>query len=109
MLLENSLTMITEKAIKHAIKLLNYLNGIPADITADECKLKQIMYNLLSNAVKFTPDKGAVSVTARACGLDNEKLSTADGNQNRGLKISMSDSGIGLESEDLDRIFNLFE
>ena len=57
-LLENSLTMIKEKSLKHGIKLSNHYNGVPDTITADERKLKQIMYNLLSNAVKFTPDGG---------------------------------------------------
>jgi signal transduction histidine kinase len=55
-LLENSLTMIQEKAMKHGIELSVDIDGIPETIIADERKLKQIIYNLLSNAVKFTPD-----------------------------------------------------
>jgi len=55
-LLENSLTMIQEKALKHGIKLLIDMDGIPETIRADERELNQIMYNLLSNAVKFTPE-----------------------------------------------------
>ena len=108
-LLENSFKMIKEKAMKHGIKLSNNMNGTPDTITADERKLKQIMYNLLSNAVKFTPDGGEVSVTARTCGLDDVQLSTADSDPNGGIKISISDTGIGLNSEHIDRIFNPFE
>jgi len=52
-LLENSLVMIKEKALKHGIKLLHHLDGVPETIIADERKLKQIMYNLLSNADDF--------------------------------------------------------
>ena len=65
-LLENSLNIIKEKALKHSIQLQMDLNSIPDTINADERKFKQIMYNLLSNAMKFTPDGGNVSVKASA-------------------------------------------
>jgi len=108
-LLETSLIMIKEKAMKQKIKLSTNINSIPATITADERRIKQIMYNLLSNAVKFTPDGGSVSVSAHTCGLDKAKSAGADNDQSLGIKISISDSGIGLNPEDLDRIFNPFE
>ena len=108
-LLENSVIMIKEKTMKHGIKLSININGIPATITADERKLKQIMYNFLSNAVKFTPDGGEISITAQTCELDNAQFSDAENVQRRGIKISVSDTGIGLIPEDLDRIFNPFE
>ena len=108
-LLENSVIMIKEKTMKHGIKLSSNINGIPATITADERKLKQILYNLLSNAVKFTPNGGEVCVSAQTCELDNAQFSDAENVQGRGIKISVSDTGIGLIPEDLDRIFNPFE
>ena len=107
MLLKNSLTIIKEKALKHGIKLSNQLNGIPDTITADERKLKQIMYNLLSNAVKFTPHGGKITIAARTCEINNEQFSSD--NNNCGIKISVSDTGIGINQKDLDRIFNPFE
>jgi len=66
-LLEDSLVIIKEKAKKHDISLDLHIVPELADleITADERKLKQVMYNLLSNAVKFTPDGGSVRVSAR--------------------------------------------
>ena len=108
-LLENSLTMLREKAIKRGIKLSKHLNGIPDTITADERKLKQIIYNLLSNAVKFTPDGGKVSLTARTCEINNIQFSTADKNNNGAIEISVTDTGIGLNSKDFDLIFSPFE
>ncbi len=108
-LLQGSLTMIKEKALKHEIKLSKHLNGIPDTITADERKLKQIMYNLLSNAVKFTLKGGKISIAARTCEMDKAQFSAPDKNSNGGIEISVSDTGIGLNLEDLDRIFNPFE
>src|SRR5208283_2331187 len=65
MLLEGSLSMVKEKAMKHGIRLSSDINGIPEAVQADERKLKQILYNLLSNAVKFTPDGGSVVLSTR--------------------------------------------
>ena len=64
--LNMSMTLLKEKAMKHGIKLtLDIDAGSDIEIVADERKLKQIMFNLLSNAVKFTPDGGSVRVSAR--------------------------------------------
>jgi signal transduction histidine kinase len=64
--LNMSMTLLKEKAMKHGIKLtLDIDTGSDIEIEADERKLKQIMFNLLSNAVKFTPDGGSVRVSAR--------------------------------------------
>jgi len=96
-LLQNSLVMVKEKAAKHGIRLSLDVDGVPESITADERKLKQIIYNLLSNAVKFTPDRGRVQCEAR---LSDE---------NRDIEISVTDTGIGIQPDDLKRIFDPFE
>jgi signal transduction histidine kinase len=108
-ILENSLVMIKEKALKHAIELSLSVNGVPDTIRADERKLKQILYNLLSNAVKFTPDGGRISLAAQACSTETENPSAPGGNSGGCLQISVSDTGIGLNPEDLERIFQPFE
>ncbi len=95
-LLEKSLVMVKEKALKRNIDLLIETNSIPESAEVDERKLKQIMYNLLSNAVKFTPKRGTVSVRAQTC-------------DSSGVKISVSDTGIGILPEILARIFRPFE
>jgi PAS domain S-box-containing protein len=97
-LLNLSLTMLREKAIKHAIALKCVI-APEADITmiSDEHKIKQIMFNLLSNAVKFTPDGGRVCVDAQRIG-DEESF----------IEISVSDTGIGIKKEDLGRLFKEF-
>ena len=95
-LLENSLIMIKEKALKHQIRLeLNIapdLEGLK--IRADERRLKQVMFNLLSNATKFTPDGGAITLEGRREGKE--------------LVISVSDTGVGIAPEHQEKIFGEF-
>jgi len=59
-------------------------------ITADQIRLKQVLYNLLSNAVKFT-DEGEITVSAM---LENQQL-----------HLTITDTGIGMRAEDMGRIF----
>ena len=96
-LLENSMIMIKEKAMKHGVKPNLNINQeiLGLNILADERKFKQIIFNLLSNAVKFTPDGGSITTSAYHEGKD--------------LFISVSDTGIGIKPEDQERIFGKFE
>jgi len=59
-------------------------------ITADQIRLKQILFNLLSNAVKFT-DRGGVVVSGS---IEDDQL-----------HVAVADTGIGMRTEDMDRIF----
>jgi signal transduction histidine kinase len=116
LLLENSLTMIKEKASKHGISLSIDRNGIPETIRADERKLKQVMYNLLSNAAKFTPDGGSIKITAKILSDSQMKRSKSMGgetsniqNLKSNVEIRVSDTGIGIKKENLEHIFKPFE
>ena len=111
-LLENSLVMVQEKALKNGINLSCKTNGIPETIKADERQLKQIQYNLLSNAVKFTPKGGHITLRARVVDLEKDSefshLKTNTNSQDW-IYIRVTDSGIGLSKENLERIFKPFE
>lgn len=71
---------------------------IPQILIGDPIRLKQILSNLLSNAIKFS-NKGQVVLTARM--LSQETQSCL-------LEFSVSDMGIGIQPEQLDNIFELF-
>jgi signal transduction histidine kinase len=109
-LLENSLVMVKEKALKQQLRLGVDLDGVPATLLADERKIKQVLYNLLSNAVKFTPAGGEVRLEAKIqknSGLRALPLDPAA--HEKWLCVWVSDTGIGIEPHDLERVFNPFE
>lgn len=127
-LINNSINMFKEKAKEHNIVLSSDIDKAPETINADERKLQQIIYNLVSNAVKFTKDNGRVRLTARkvVCKIRTKvRQAYAQSSQNSEepakdnlepknnrvncLEVSVTDTGIGLETEHLKRVFNRFE
>ena len=86
-------------------KQLNFsvdpLDVVNEDIFADPLKLNQIFINILGNAVKFTPVGGAVSfrIRQKPCALTGYAT----------YEFSIKDTGIGMSSEFLERIFEPFE
>ena len=96
-LLDASLIMHREKALRHGITLdLQIEHDTTIMIEADSRKLKQILFNLLSNAVKFTPDGGQVRVLSKEI------------NGAQDIEISIRDTGIGIKKEDLPKLFKEF-
>ncbi len=108
-LIQNSLIMIKKKAEQKSIKLAVEMDGVPHIIRADERGIKQIMYNLLSNAVKFTPDNGQITIKAQICPFGDKNRPAQESPRILGLQISVFDSGIGIEPENLALIFKPFE
>lgn len=108
-LIQNSLIMIKRKAEQKSIELAVEMDGVPHTIRADERSIKQIMYNLLSNAVKFTPDNGQITIRAQVCPFGDKNRPAQESHRVLGLQISVFDSGIGIEPENLTHIFEPFE
>jgi len=76
--------------------------GVPGTLIADNIRLQQLIMNLLSNALKFTPSGGGIAFS-----LDVDK----EGNHYHGLPLilTISDSGIGIDSTSLDDIFDAYQ
>ena len=79
---------------KKGIRINTHIHEDVPSITVDKVKFKQIMFNLLSNAVKFTSENGRVAINASL--------------MNQHVQIAVSDTGIGIKSEDMDKIFEAF-
>ncbi len=80
-----------------AHKNLTLINQVPEDlplVEADENRLQQILYNLIGNGIKFTLS-GQVIIQAKS--IENH------------IEIIISDTGIGIPSEQLEQIFDAFE
>jgi PAS domain S-box-containing protein len=114
----NSLSIIKDKAASRHIQLGMDAPQDLGSMLADARKVKQIVYNLLSNAVKFTVEGGEVTLRAgRVPRAEVGKLSGTRAGRNFALaenefgeflKISVTDSGIGISPEGLEHLFKPF-
>ncbi len=93
--LGSCLNMLADQSQKNGVQLERTgLDSLPG-LRGDEKKFKQIVINLLSNAIKFTSEGGKVTLSAEVEG---------DGS----LKLTVSDTGIGIAAEDLDKVMAPF-
>lgn len=92
-------TLLTPKAAHKGLALdVDYSDNAPSVFIGDASKLRQVLLNLIGNAIKFT-DVGRVTVGVM---FDNEC-------HTRPLKISVSDTGRGIDEEQQANVFSAFE
>lgn len=82
--------------------------GLPL-VRADARRFNQILFNLVSNAVKYTPRGGKIAIEAREIGADAMPEAQRDGlRPGRYVQIDVRDTGVGIATEEIDRIFERF-
>ena len=100
-LINGTLNIIKSANNKDAVKLTgSFASNLPSWVIGDEIRIKQILLNLLSNAMKFT-EKGVVEFTVE---LDPSQINPLSSK----LRFSVRDSGIGMSTEQIARLFKPF-
>jgi signal transduction histidine kinase len=106
MAVNNQQTLLETR--KHKLKL-----EVPADVpqvVADGVRLQQVLDNLLSNALKYTPKGGEVTIAAdvvKGSDIAEERRAGLAARRSY-VQISIADCGIGIATEDQDKIFERF-
>lgn len=90
--------ILEERKLKLIVENISFLPIIEADGTA----LNKVFSNLINNAVKYTPDGGTVTISGVLVSPGQLGL------QNGGIEIIIADTGIGIDPENLELIFNKF-
>jgi signal transduction histidine kinase len=93
--LERGVAMVREQATQDDVQVELHANGNLDVVVGDERRIRQVIFNLLSNAVKFAPAGGQVDVNATRV--------------NGEVTVSVADTGPGIATKDLDRIFEQFQ
>ena len=91
---ESSVALLRSKAAAKGIKLTQAAPRNPPLLLGDARRIKQAVVNLITNAIKFTPAGGSVEISA----------SWSDD----GMALTVSDTGIGIAAEDLERVTKPF-
>ena len=102
---ENSLDLLSARAFEKNLDFAHQIDdSIPETIEGDSLRLRQILANLLSNAIKFT-ERGEILVQVR---LLSTKLDEPQDRTMLCLQFSVRDTGIGIQSDWLERLFKPF-
>jgi CheY-like chemotaxis protein len=96
---EDTVALLRGRAAEKGISLsVEYAFPLPATITSDAGRVRQILMNLVSNAIKFT-DSGGVRIRVYASGLDSPAAR---------LHVAVADDGIGIAADSIPRLFQPF-
>jgi two-component system phosphate regulon sensor histidine kinase PhoR len=92
--IERCLNILERQITAKRLSMSIVIPGELPKVSADETRLSQVLLNLLDNAVKYTPESGAIKITASA----GEKA----------VQVEVADTGIGIPEKDLPRVFERF-
>ncbi len=99
-LVNDIINMIKARAEKKNLRFIPEIDEkIPSVLYGDDVRLRQIITNLLTNAVKYTPE-GYVRLRMTVLRIEDGVLR---------LEVSVSDTGMGIKEEDMDKLFTSFQ
>jgi signal transduction histidine kinase/CheY-like chemotaxis protein len=98
-IVEEALDPVAIKAADKTLEIGYSIDpNVPASLIGDATRFRQILVNLLGNAVKFT-DEGEIFLRMHVVGTDRRSIV---------LRVSVSDTGIGIPKDRMDRLFKTF-
>lgn len=103
-LIELVVTLLKPAAEKKGLVFCTTISKDLGDMISDYRRLKQILINLINNAIKFT-EKGNVTITAELLSDSTQPFRVVS---YPSVKLSVTDTGIGIKPEDLDLLFQPF-
>ncbi len=95
-LVANIVGLMQPLAAKKNLRITAEIASDLPNVVVDPVKFKQVLYNYLSNAIKFTPDEGKISIRIVP-------------QQPAAFRLEVEDTGIGIPSEDIGRLFAEFQ
>jgi len=98
----SSITLIKQLALKKNIQLKTTIPPNLPNLLVDERRIRQVLINLLNNAVKFTPEGGKVTLEVSLWSQKKDSL------QENYLRIAVTDTGIGISAQDINKLFKPF-
>ena len=115
----DAISLMTPQAQARQIRLVVEHRGALETLSVDRRRFKQILLNLLSNAMKFTGEGGTVTLSAKEVGQVQAaralpgfaaglRMPLRESPCDRFIEISVSDTGIGIEPQDMRRLFAPF-
>jgi len=97
-MLEEVVLSVEGRVKEKGLKLKQEINmSLPSVLRGDEMRIKQVVMNLLSNAVKYT-EEGSITFTVKGIRKEGGFF----------LIVSVTDTGIGIRREDMDKLFDRF-
>ena len=99
-LIDDLVNMTLERAKKKGLELKTEIDSrLPKSLYGDDVRLRQVITNILTNAVKYTHE-GSVTLSISGEEKDADTLN---------LRVKVTDTGIGIHEEDIDKLFLSFQ
>lgn len=93
--IRHTLEICRSDLYRKKLELVTDLSAKRHVVSADSARLQQVLWNLVKNAVKFTPEGGRITIRT----IDDHEA----------IRIDVCDTGMGIEADSLEKIFNAFE
>ena len=105
-IIEETLSLLSHQKAFNAIEVALKLEGSLPPVMADQQQFQQVVINILLNAMDAMPEGGELTVTTEQCnGIPHLSRTPS---HSSGVRIIIRDTGIGIDKEHIDKIFDPF-